>query len=65
MKQHMWCPQVLPGAFLVTAPHPRAPTWRAAPGTAADQQQLARVKQVYTTFKQRLARQLPGCELPL
>jgi hypothetical protein len=46
--------QVFPRAFLVTAPHKRAATWRAAPGTAGDEAQLARVRRVYALFKERL-----------
>jgi len=45
---------VLPDAFLVTAPHERTATWRAAPGTAADAEQLERVRKVYAGFKERL-----------
>lgn len=51
---HNMVTQVLPNAFLVTAPHSRAATWRAAPGTSQDAGQLARVRHVYARFKQQL-----------
>jgi hypothetical protein len=46
--------QVLPEAFLVTKPHGRTTTWRAAAGTARDEAQLARVRQLYERFKDEL-----------
>lgn len=50
-------PQVLPDAFMVTAPHQRPTSWRPAPGTAADAEHLARISSVYHRFKQQLAEQ--------
>jgi hypothetical protein len=56
-------PQVLPDAFMVTAPHKRASSWRPVPGTAADAAHLQRISGVYADFKQQLAAQglRPGC----
>jgi hypothetical protein len=53
-QQPACAPQVLPGAFMVTKPHGRAPTWRAAPGTARDAAQLERVARLYDRFKAEL-----------
>jgi hypothetical protein len=42
------------GAFLVTAPHERETTWRAAPGTRRDAEQLERVYELYSKLKTEL-----------
>lgn len=49
--------QVLPDAFIVTAPHKRSSSWRPTPGTAADAAHLQRIRRVYESFKQQLAQQ--------
>jgi hypothetical protein len=49
--------QVLPDAFMVTAPHQRSSSWRPTPGTAADAAHLDRIAAVYAQFKQGLAKQ--------
>lgn len=49
--------QVLPGAFMVTAPHARANSWRPVPGSARDADHLTRIGRVYEAFKARVAAQ--------
>jgi hypothetical protein len=50
--------QVMPDAFMVTAPHARGNTWRPLAGTASDDQHLNRIQLVYDQFKQRIRQQL-------
>jgi hypothetical protein len=60
------CLQVLPDAFMVTAPHKRSTSWRPAPGTAADAAHMQRISAVYAQFKKQLAEQglVPPQQLP-
>ena len=48
---------LLPGAFMVTAPHARTSSWRPVPGSAHDADHLQRIRRVYEQFKARVASQ--------